>query len=409
MAERFWTPSRSYDFQLIIKDKDYTPDLQRVSILTSLLTPYQTIMLDIFIDANDMILDKIYGQDKLKLRIRLLGQGELPLEEIDFELMLLNIDYDILMKATDEQKTMKDRSAVQLVTVCRKPFKTMSSIVNSISFAATASQVAGTLISGLNTSPKQIIDQAGISTEKIDQILVPPLTFYKAIHYLDEQFGIYNKSLMGFGCLYDNTIYIKNLSSKPKKAQTFTINYLATDTPNMKEIQQGVDGKTFYTWTAIDTSYKGNTVYSYLAPYNRYVVKPSDLLYKNIDIDLGTEAKNFGIVSKDTKIYYDRDTISTRRKSVHVDHTGYEDSNNFISYPDLSDLTTIRMELTSKNITLLNFMNVGESVKFNTKVQDYTQLSGKYVLKSSQLRFERIKEWEAYSLISLIRTNKAAN
>jgi len=409
MPERFWIPTRSYDFQLIIKDKDYTADIQKVVILSSLTTPYQTIMLNIVIDANDMILDQIYGQDKLKLKVRLLGQGELPLEEIDFELMLLNIDYEILMKSTDQQKTLKGRSAVQLITVCRKPFQTMTSIVNSINFNKTPSEVIDDLLSNISTRPTQKIDTDRLNTEKIDQTLVPPLTLYKAIKYIDNQFGIYDKSAMVVGCLFDNTIYIKNLSVKPKKAQTFTIDYIAIDTDNSKEFEQGTDGKSFYTWNPIDSSYKGNTVYSYLAPNNRYVVKPKDLLYKNIDLNLRTEAKNFGIVSKNTKIFYDTETISASRKSVYVNHTGYEDNNNFVSYPDLTDLSTITINLTSKNITFLNLMNVGESVKFNTKIPDYIELTGKYVLKSSELIFEKIREWSAFASVNLIRTNRANN
>lgn len=407
MAERFWTPSRTYDFKLIIKDRDYTPDLQRVVIVTSLTTPYQTIMLDMFVDANDMILDKIYGQDKLKLSIRLLAQGETPIEEIDFELMLLNINYDILMKSTDQQERMKDRSAVQLTTIGRKPFQTMSSIVNSLATNTTPSDMVGTLIGTLQTGPQTNIDQTKTNTDSVDQILVPPMTFYKAIRYLDEQFGIYQKATLGFGCLYDNTIYLKNLTEKIKRTHTFTINYLATDTKELRNITQGIDGKTFYTWNAIETLYKGNTVYSFLAPRHRFVVKPRDLLFQNIDVDIGSAVKDYGLVSRDTKIFYDTEILSDRRRVLHMDHTGFEDSEFFIHFPDLSDMSTLSIEMTSKNITLLNFMFVGEAAKFNSKIPDYAQLAGKYILKSSELRFERLRDWEAYATVNLIRTNRA--
>lgn len=409
MPERYWTPTRSYDFQLIIKNKDYTPDLQRVSILSSLTVPYQTILIDMFIDSNDLILDKIYGQDKLKLHARLLGQTDnTPIEEVNFELMLLNVKYDIMIKSTDQQDRQKDRSAVRLITVNRKPFQTMSSIVNSISFGSTPSEVVTSLVNTLETSPKISFQQAGLNPEKFDQILVPPLTFYNAVNYLSMQFGIYSKGVMGFGCYYDNTIYLKNLTEKIKSSHLFTIDYLAIDTKELeKTIQQGVDGKKFYTWTDVLTTYKGNTIYSYIAPRNRYVVKPSNLLYSNIDVDLRTEAKFYGLVSRDTKLFYDKETISDRRRGFHIKHTGYDESDTFVGYPDLADMAMITVELISKNLTLLNFMNVGEAVKFNTKIPDYTQLAGKYILKSSELRFERIREWEAYATVNLMRTNKA--
>ena len=129
---RYWTPTRTYDFQLFIKDKDYTPDLQRVSIATSITAPWQTIIFDFFIDANDMILDKIYGQDPIKLNIRLLGSTGIPIEQIELDLMYVDSNYELLMKSANPQTTMKDRTKVEVITICRKPFQTMTTVVNSL-------------------------------------------------------------------------------------------------------------------------------------------------------------------------------------------------------------------------------------------------------------------------------------
>jgi len=50
---RYFTPGRSYDFQLKIKGEDYSQDLSRVRIVSSLTASYQSVVLDIFVDPND--------------------------------------------------------------------------------------------------------------------------------------------------------------------------------------------------------------------------------------------------------------------------------------------------------------------------------------------------------------------
>ena len=66
-----FSPSRSYDFQIKIKDVNYTQDLYRVQIATSITAPYQVIILDLFIDPQDIIAESLYGKDKIKINIRL--------------------------------------------------------------------------------------------------------------------------------------------------------------------------------------------------------------------------------------------------------------------------------------------------------------------------------------------------
>ena len=61
MAEdqsRYWTPNRTYEFVLKVGKKDITNDVHKITILTSLDVPYQTFIIDLILDANDLILDE---------------------------------------------------------------------------------------------------------------------------------------------------------------------------------------------------------------------------------------------------------------------------------------------------------------------------------------------------------------
>lgn len=407
---RYWTPSRTYDFQLFIKNRDYTPDLQRVSIATSITAPWQTVIFDFFIDANDMILDKIYGQDPIKLNIRLLGSSGIPIEQIELDLMYVDSNYDLLMKSSNPQKDMKDRSKVEVITICRKPFQTMTTVVNSLYYDSDIQSVVNSLVQNrISTGASLNYDGQGVNTEKIDQILVPPTTFHQAIRYLDHYFGVYN-GLLGFFCLWDNTIYLKNLTKKPLTSHTFTIYQLATDVKEGPIVTAPTDGKTFYTYQNVETTYMGNSVIAATAPTAKYIVKPKDTLSHTIDIDMNNFATQYGIIAKNKKIFFDDEAIGSNRQRIYNEHTGYEKTESFINASlskEIAEMSLVYISLNSKNISLLNLMHVGETVKFNSKIADFTQLTGKYLLKSSELSFERLKDWEVYADLNLIRTNKS--
>jgi len=52
-------------------------------------------------------------------------------------------------------------------------------------------------------------------------------------------------------------------------------------------------------------------------------------------------------------------------------------------------------------------MNVGEAVKFVTNTIEYIDISGKYILWSSDLQFvNKTSSWETTARINLCRTNK---
>lgn len=408
--KRFWTPSRTYDFQLFIKDKDYTPDLQRVSIATSITTPWQTIIIDLFIDSNDMILNKIYGQDPIILFIRLLGTSGIPTEQIELDLMFIDSDYDLVMKSMNPQKSMKDRSPVEIITICRKPFQTMTTVVNSLYYNSDIKSIINNLVDKrIITGAKLDYDTQGTNNEKIDQIIIPPTTFHQAIHYLNYYFGIYD-GLLGFFCLWDNTIYLKNLSKKTSTSHTFTIHQPTTDSKEQSIITAPPDGKTFYTYKNIETIYMGNAIIASTAPTLKYIVKPKDTLYHTIDIDMNRFSGQYGIIAKNKKIFFDSEALGNSRQRVYTDHMGYEKSNSFINAQlskEIAEMSLLNIKITSKNISLLNLMHVGESIKFNSGIIDYSQLTGKYILKSSELSFERLKDWEINVNIKLIRTNRS--
>ena len=170
-----------YYISLRIKDKDYSADLNRVRLVSSINSPYQILNLELFMDSNDIILTKLYGQDPIKLSIKLTREQSFVSEQLDFELMMIRNDYSITNKDQLSQNKQIDRTLINIITIPRKPFKTITNHVNNVYLNQTLRQIIQDLCKKSNST--LIYDSDGENTQIIDQVLIPPTTLYKTIQF----------------------------------------------------------------------------------------------------------------------------------------------------------------------------------------------------------------------------------
>jgi hypothetical protein len=199
------------------------------------------------------------------------------------------------------------------------------------------------------------------------------------------------------------------MTNKMRQAQTFTLYQLATDSDNTETIDKCNDGKHFYTTMPLSTKYEGNSVFALLAPTQIYVVKPRDRLFQNIQVNLEEFARTKGLIDKNKTIFFDKQALKTdTRVSIHKDHTGYEVDSSFIN----ANMSTKIMNVTQLNasversLKILNLMNVGECVLVTSKTNEQDRLAGKYILRTSEIRFNKSKDWESSAVMNQIRTNR---
>jgi hypothetical protein len=403
--ERTYVPTRRYDLQLMIKDKDYTSELYQLRLVSSVNSPYQIFRMNLFVDPDDIILDRLFGKDPMKLNIRLLGDVEYSSEQVDFDLMLIKGSFQIdSRKAASSGNDQKERSTFTITAIGRDAFKTITSPVNQVYSNTTVSSVIQDLAG--NVGARLQLDSQDLNNETVDQLIVPQTTLKKAIDYLDRRFGIFNGAAICF-CRYDNVLFIKNITSKVKMNQTFTVYQLSTDIENQETINKCDDGKNFYTYSTIDTSYSGNAKVSVEAKTERYIMTPKDQLYYVLEKDVKDTSSKYGIIYQNKKIELDDDALSNREKTFE-DPCGYETSEIFAIAKiskHMANLSTISIML-ERNLPILNLMNVGEAVKLNSQIVEFTDLSGKYVLKSSDIEFNKRRDWQTTCRIDLIRTNQ---
>jgi len=406
----YWSPSRNYKFELKIGNSklNLTEDLNYVTILTSIDLPYQSFVLNITIDPNKLIAEEIYGQAPLYLTSILYGtSAATPLERIEFELMYLSSDLPMDVSLQLPGNVDDKRQNITIMCVARKAYTTMNWLVSDVQQGVNLKSVLETLIG--KTQATSDIDSQGLNTTTLDQILVPSSTLYKNIQYLNRTFGLYDGMSVTF-CSHDNKVYIKNLTAKMTTSEKFVIYQLPSGKDNTEIIKKCTDGKFFYTTEKIISSYKGSSVFAYMAPNMKHIVKPKDRLYHVIDTNTEALAKEYGLISKGNKIFFDSGAMpSDSRISIHKDHTGYELSESFIraEYSKrVSSITELVVTLGS-SMRLLNLMEVGEAVSIDTKITPTQPVNASYILRASQLSFSKAKrDWESAATLRLVRTNR---
>ena len=417
----YWNPSRNYELTCKVGKTDLTNDLNQMNIVSSVETPYRTYVLDFFLDPDDMILEKIYGQEPIQLSIKVYGTSEnIPHEIIETNLMALGSKYDLLVKDTQPQIPDKIRSSVRIRAVPIEGYGSMTTFVNGVYLETTLREIVTNLVE--QSGAKLEYDEGGENAQRYDQIIVPPAPLYKALKYLNRTFGFFN----GLAGIYSSaikverksnsavlskikpTVYIKNLT-KSKEFGKVVVTQLASDSKN-EDLLDVFDGKTFYTYNPIETEYTGNTTFSVYGSKMKHVVKPRDELYKTIEIDTKDFANKYGIVTKKNQVFFSEQG-QEKRISFFKDHTGYDDDETFIQaihskYFSQMSLLKIHLE---KWLILENLLKVGTGVKFNSQITDIRDLTGDYVLKFSLAHFIRAtRDWECGVTLHLIRTNRVS-
>lgn len=419
--ERVYTPNRTYDVQVKIKNLDYTNDIIRVIFDSSLSTAYQVVSIIMSIDPNDVIVEEIFGGAPIKLSITLHREQVYPGPRIDVELMYVSSHFKLTEKDEMSKTSQKDRTPLTIVTVVRSAYKTMNSLVNKVFIGTNLSSIISSLASDVGASVTY--DTVGQNTESIDQVCIPPTTFYKVIKehtrndpdvfdgYLDQRFGLFD-GVPGVFCQYDNKVYIKNLTAKLKKDQTFTVYELASmnDYRETERImKESLDGKVFYTYNTIDTDYSGNAKFAKLATTMNHIVSPNDSITSTITQQLETVAKNHSLVylNQSTTPNFNIDSAVSRTR-YYNEETGHNRSQTIFNSRfsrTVADLSTVSLDL-ERNLPVLNLINVGECVKFKPKTVEYISLQGKYILWSSRIVFTKPADWETTCRVNLVRTNK---
>ena len=105
------------------------------SFINTISAAYPIIIIDLSLDPKDVILERIYGKEPMKLSAKLIGRGmqDIPVDNIELELMYIQGSDAMPQKSTmSDPDEISQRVGMSFMTVCRQPYKTMTTLANEI-------------------------------------------------------------------------------------------------------------------------------------------------------------------------------------------------------------------------------------------------------------------------------------
>ena len=408
-------PKQSYSFDVVIYNTNYSTELQQVRIVASIYLPYLIYVLEFLVDSNDLIQEKIYGQNFIKFKLNSAGDDGFLFDSDYVELMVIHSSFLLTQKDALSREKQIDKTPFQVICVERKNFSIATQMINDVFHGKKIKEILEDIVKNKLKS-KLEIDEEGLNNKIIDQIIIPPISFCSAIRkYLDKPFGIYdgpyqikiNHSDIKNG---ESSIIIRNLS-KQMNSSHIIVHQLATNNPdNIKVIEKCGDGTNFYTYSIHKSNFNANPVFAAMATVAKHIIKPKDSLYGIIQQKLDEVCKRSGLMSKkDANIPYDE--ILKSRIKYYTDNTGLDKEDktfaNAMMSKRISSLANITVNV-ERSFKLNNLLEVGKPVKFKPYVTEYANLAGNYILSGTDLKFTKDKalQWNSTATIRMIRSHK---
>lgn len=403
-----------YDIDFTIDGKSYAMNLQSIRFVSSIYAVFQSVFIRFRIDSQDVVNQKIYGQKPVKLIIREMTEDVQDKEQHEIELYTLLVLGGNTQKPSGEQQHMLSNK-VTLICVPKKPWDAMTSVVNYLAQNTSPKSpfdVAQSLIDKFLPGVKKDVSNKNANTYKGEQLPVPPMNFATAINYLDDRYSIFKGPLF-YQCRFEETtMCMWDLGQKLQDPEDYTVYALAhgkKEDPDIYE-KSGADDKTFYTYSNIIFQTNSGMSIGGDNYTHRYIVKPSDGLYKMVEMTAGklVEDKLLPIDNDGSMLIHDglkdNNVRYHARSFVGVDMNPATMTSPLASKFHIQSEANFRLD---RNLRLKRLFRVGMPMWLKSEVQEYQPYSGKYLVKGSVIDITKdsSSHFNAIADISICRSN----
>lgn len=186
---------------------DMTRTLAKVVINNDINNSFGTIDLYFYADNQLWIENDLYPNMNLTLEIWYADEkGNPTAQPIIFNLLILESNIDLPSKMQDNISKRRDgqRRTTCLTCVAEQAWKIMSAIVNrlwesdgKVEKTISPYDAVMTLIDDVGITSKQIEDD-GKNTYKLDQLMIPPMSFASALNHINDLYGIFTNQTLKY-------------------------------------------------------------------------------------------------------------------------------------------------------------------------------------------------------------------
>jgi hypothetical protein len=404
------------------EDIDLSQNLMNVVLVSSINSPYQTVITSFLVDSKLLVRKDLFGKNDMELEIQLMSDGVSPTENIKLTLITIRQDAPLSLK-TANSIGLDVQDMLTVVNVIKKPYIQMSTLVNILfdeSHRKTPIELVEETISEfLPTMTTDIID-TNSNEERLFQFIIPPMNFMDSIRYIDGSnmdlvdkygpgVGIFNGPMFftnRFEKEGENTFCMWDLGSKSSGDIEYTIYQLALGDDDSDIMEKaGNEDDVFYTRNDINHIYRGNQDVSINYYKNKFLSKPIDNFYSEIELTMD-DVFDYSIHDGGSlNINESLKDLYTYRNNLEV---GLETSS--IPYiarlsRKISSLSEIEIYI-DRNLSIDKLSRVGVTMDLKPRTSDYIDIGGKYIVNSSRISFGRETDsWVCRARIKAARGN----
>lgn len=395
---------------------DMTRNLARVIITNDINNSFGTIHLFFFADNQLWIENNLYPDAKITLEIWYADEkGNPTAQPIIFNLLILENNIDLPSKMQDNISKKRDgqRRTSCVTCIVEQAFKIMSAVVNRLWEGDGSNEevispydAVMQLIKDVGISSKEIED-TGKNNFKLDQLIIPPMSFASALNHINDMYGIYMNQTLKY-VQYNGTFTMWDIVEHFNKNKDGEIvlhklpNFSTDKSPEQATKLASQHSNHFVCYDNVETINVNNDVITKRGYRQSLIYHPaSDIAYINTK-NIMSEHVPHGIISgnpdmKINSLLADRYVVDYDRPGMMKQWRGFEPADN----PMLSKINEqligmngIRFNI-QRQIKIHHLIRIGHVLylKPYSQHEKYGQASyeGAYLITQSTVELNRMK------------------
>lgn len=394
--------TKIYDIDLIIGKgsarKNYSRSLYKIEWISSINHVFDVFLIGFQVDTTDLLEDQLFGQDDIRLNIRLTGYDDEITDEVGFDLTILKTNFVLTPREgdTDDQlaSSYQPRETT-LLCVNRRALLFMYSQTHKLFENETGLTPLGCVeniidekIQGYST---KLVDNENSNTTQIFQLLVPPMSVVNSIKYINRKYPLY---LGTRPYLYyraeDDSVCLWDLRTRLINEPEYTLSVLTKGVSDTIEIikSPGINQNRFFTYGEIPTVYQGNENITKVGFRNTFVLNPIDKLFDFLDVDAEDVLINNGLSDRNTEFFITSAMNNIERWNPTI---VTDDPQVPIQYltKQLSDMTEMVFQINAGNLPFKRLTRTGVSILLENLKESYQKYVGRYIVKKSLVTWNR--------------------
>lgn len=413
--------SKSFVFFEVFVDGSYhsvlTENLAKIIINNNLDNSYPVIQLFFYSDNQVFIQENIYPQKRITVNIWYTDEnGSKEPDPIIFDLVVLQHDIQLPSKrynnVSDHQENQRRTSCA--TCVCRTAFKIMSCIVNRLwegdgpDGIISPYDAVMQLIDDVKIQDK-IVKSDGKNDHKLDQLLIPPMSFNDALNFINNMYGIYEDEVFkyvdwnGTFKMWD----IKKYFDQNKSSGNITLHKLPIYGPNALVDPPTIKAKNSATdYVTYDMASTTNRIDDSFVPRGfkqTYIYHPAFDITYYVNKETASEAIKHGIIHGNSNLKFDSDALNERYmvhsddRCMMTDFFSSEPSHRVVDRRisrEMLNLNFVKFDVNRK-IKIHDLMKVGNLVYFKpySEHEKYNGSSyeGSYMIFDSKIILDRFR------------------